>query len=132
VTTVQLVLMMVCSWAAVTEQVTVALSVQSGVRSPSDTVTLSVTVPGAMRVNVGEALMASLSVPELAVQLYASAEGPWSESCAEAESAIVEPTATCAGFAEMPSAKGQTLITPLTCTLVVAVWHDKLSDATAV
>ena len=62
-----------------------------------------------------------------------SGEGPLSGSCAATASAMGKPTPTSAGFAEIPSATGQTLIVPLTDTLPVLVgWWQSSVTLTAV
>src|SRR5665213_1106888 len=96
---------------------------QPGVESPSDTVAVSVTGPGVVQTKVEVAEVALPKDPEAAVQLYESGAGPLSGSWAAIASATGKPTATSAGFAESPSATGQTLSVPLTATLpVVADW----------
>jgi len=45
---------------------------------------------------------------------------PSTDTCAAADSAIVAPTATWAGFADTPSTTGQTLIVPF--TMIEPVW----------
>src|SRR5579871_1170163 len=86
----------------------VAVSAHPGVVSPSETVTVSVTGPGALHVNAGDADVGSLKAPDGADQWYESGDGPPSESCAAALNATGNPTAMSDGLAEMPSATGQT------------------------
>src|SRR5450432_476686 len=96
---------------------------QPAVESPSEAVAVSVTGPGMVQTKVGVAEVALLKDPEAAVQLYETGAGPLSGSWAAIASATGKPTATSAGFAESPSATGQTLRVPLTATLpVVAGW----------
>src|SRR5580698_2686031 len=99
------------------------LAGQPAVESPSETVAVSVTGPGAVQTKVGVAEVAPPKEPEAAVQLYESGAGPLSGSCAAMASATGKPTATSAGLAESASTTGQTLRVPLTATLpVVAGW----------
>jgi len=67
-------------------------------------------------VNVGDAEVASLKVPEpgVADQPYDSGDGPPSASCAVEVSEIRLPTKASPGLAEIPSMSGQMLIVPLT------------------
>src|SRR5215471_4188816 len=77
--------------------------------SPSLTVTERVAVPAAPQVKIGEADAALSSVPPMAVQWYERGEGPWSESCAVAVSAMVPPTRVSEGAVPSPSRTGHTL-----------------------
>src|SRR5690242_9439485 len=110
-----------CASCGCGEQVTVtdSWSVQPGAGSPSETVSVSVAGPAAVHRKLGDAEAASLKVPEVAVQRYASGDGPASASCADDASAILAPTTTSPGFAEMPSATGQMLMVPLIETVPV-------------
>ena len=65
-------------------QVTWRLKVSLQVASPSETVSVSVTLPGAAQVSVGFCAVALDSVPDEAVQLYDSGWGAASASCAVA------------------------------------------------
>ncbi len=86
-----------------------------------------------MQTKVGVAEVGAVKDPDGAVHWYASGEGPPSGSCAATWSATGKPTAMSAGFAEMPSATGQTLSVPLTATLpVLAGWWQSSVTATAV
>ena len=109
------------------------VSAHPGVASPSETLTVSVTGPGAVHVNVGLADVASLNVPDAADQWYASGAGPLSVSCATTATPAGKPTAMSAGFAETPSAIGQTLTTPLTSTLPVCggSWQSSVTATVA-
>src|SRR5450631_261725 len=102
-----------------------------GAESPSVAVTVRVTGPGALQTKVGVVEVALVKEPDGAVQEYASGEGALSGSCAAIASATGKPTATSAGFAERPSATGQTLTVPLTATLpVLGGWWQSSVTAT--
>ncbi len=105
----------------------VAESAQLGAGSPSDTLKVSVTVPGAVQVNRGLGDDASVSTPLDAVHWYASGDGPLSASCAWALRPIEPPTRTSAGLAPVPSTVGQTFRVPLIETLPVrgASWQTR-------
>ena len=93
-----------------------ALKVSAHAASPSETVSVSVTVPGAVQVSVGFCAVALLNVPELVVQWYEKRRGPLSGSCASAGDRDHVPVGGC----ELTeSICGQTLIVPLTRTLPV-------------
>src|SRR5438132_13371222 len=82
--------------------VTLAASAQLAAGSPSEAVSVTVTVPALVQVKRGLAVAASVRVPPDTVQCSASGEGPMSASWAAPSSAIDPPTCTCAGRALTP------------------------------
>ena len=113
--------------AASDGQSSMAVKVSEQAGSPSETVSVAVTAPGAVQVSVGFCAEASLSVPELATQWYVSGCGPLSGSSETEETAMVLPVG---GVALTESTCGQTLIVPLMRTLPF-VWarvHEMAID----
>src|SRR5580692_1914435 len=102
-------------------QVTVTLEVaaQPALLSPSETVSVMVTGPGAVQVNRVSSDDASVKTPEVAVQVAVSGDGPLSASCALAARPTAPPTNTSVGLASSESICGQTFTVPLTETLPV-------------
>src|SRR5262249_19151382 len=82
--------------------------------SPSDTVSVTVALPGSVQVKVGVGDVALLSVPLDAVHTYCRAEGPARRSWAGPFIAPVPPPKTSGGLAPIPSIVGQMFSPPLT------------------
>ena len=75
-----------------------------------------------------------LKVSDVAAQLYDTAAGRASESCAVPARAMVLPTRTSAGLAERPSMTGQTFKVPVKRTLPLrdASWQVRGTVSKAV
>src|SRR5262252_534051 len=90
---------------------------QPAAASPSEAVSVSVAVPGAVHVKRGSGVVAPVRMPLDADQLYVSADGPASLSCADELRPIDRPTSASAGLAPSASICGQMLMVPLMSTL---------------
>jgi hypothetical protein len=90
---------------------------QFGPGSPSETVSVTSGVPGAVQVKVAWAVEAPLSVPPVVVHVYESGEGTPSRSLATAPSVMVPPTDAWSGVMRTLSMLGQTLSVPPMITL---------------
>src|SRR5580692_5657303 len=116
-------------------QVTETLLVagQPALLSPSETVSVSVAVPGVVQVKRVASAVASVKTPEVAVHETLSGDGPLSASWAAAPRPTEPPTSTSVGLASRLSICGQTFTVPLREMLPVrGAWWQVSGTVTGV